>query len=52
VFVVENQRATKRVIEAGHRSESEVEVLKGLSEGDVVIVHPSNQVRDGLRVKT
>ena len=52
VFVVENQRATKRVIEAGHRSESEVEVLQGLSEGDIVIVHPSNQVRDGLRVKT
>jgi HlyD family secretion protein len=52
VFVVEQGRARKRLIEAGHRTELEMEVLKGLSEGEVVILHPSNEIRDGLRVRT
>jgi HlyD family secretion protein len=52
VFVVENGRARKRLVEAGHRTELEVEVVKGLSEGETVILHPSNEVRDGVRLRT
>jgi HlyD family secretion protein len=51
VFVVEGGRARKRTIEIGHRTETEVEILQGLSEHEAVILHPSNQVRDGLRVR-
>jgi HlyD family secretion protein len=51
LFVVENGRAKKRLVEAGHRTEAEVEVLKGLTEGETVVLHPSNQIRDGLRVR-
>jgi HlyD family secretion protein len=50
VFVVENGLAKRREVETGHRTAFEVEVLNGLREGESVIVHPSNQVADGVRV--
>jgi len=52
LFVIENGRARKRIIEIGHRTEIEVEILSGLSESEEIILHPSNQVLDGLRVRT
>ncbi|HSW38039.1 MAG TPA: HlyD family efflux transporter periplasmic adaptor subunit, partial [Acidobacteriota bacterium] len=51
VFVVEEGRARLRIIETGHRNSREAEVISGLAEGDTVIVHPSDSVRDGGRVK-
>ena len=33
-------------------SRAEAEVLQGLTEGEVVILHPSNQLKDGVRVRT
>ncbi|MGA7615331.1 MAG: efflux RND transporter periplasmic adaptor subunit [Thermoanaerobaculia bacterium] len=51
VFVVENGRARRRLVEIGHRNQTEAEVLKGLSPGQTVIVHPSNDISDGSRVK-
>lgn len=52
VFVVREGRAELRVIELGHRNDLDAEVLKGLAEGDVVIVHPSDRIQDGTRVKS
>lgn len=52
VFVVESGRARRRVVEIGHRNQTEVEILRGVSEGDEVILHPSNQMRDGVRVRS
>jgi HlyD family secretion protein len=52
VFVIESGRARQRVIEIGHRNQTEVEILKGISEGSEVILHPSNQMRDGARVRS
>jgi HlyD family secretion protein len=49
-FVVEKGLAKLREVETGHRADFEVEVLKGLREGESVIAHPSNLVADGLRV--
>ncbi|MDX2144568.1 MAG: HlyD family efflux transporter periplasmic adaptor subunit [Rhodospirillaceae bacterium] len=37
-------------IKLGSRNTLEAEIIEGLSEGDVVIMHPSDQVRDGVRV--
>jgi HlyD family secretion protein len=50
VFVVDGGRAKKRSIEVGHRGRLEAEVVKGLNEGERVIVHPGNEIADGVRV--
>lgn len=51
VFVIEQDRAHRKTVEIGHRNQTEVEVLEGLKEGEVVILHPSNQLKDGVRVQ-
>ena len=51
-FVIENGSARARGIRIGHRNETEVEVLNGLAEGEKVIVHPANQINDGVRVRS
>ena len=50
VFVVRNGRARIQHVQIGHRSEDLVEITGGLLKGTPVIVHPSDQVRDGVRV--
>lgn len=50
VFVVDGGFARKRVVEAGHRNGLVAEVLSGLREGDRVIPHPDDKIRDGLAV--
>jgi HlyD family secretion protein len=49
-FAVVNRQAQQRKVEVGPRNGSETQVLKGLSKGDIVIVHPSDSVKDGIRV--
>jgi hypothetical protein len=34
-----------------HRSESEAEVLSGLRGGESVILYPSDEIADGVRVR-
>ena len=51
VFQVDNGRARRRSIHVGHRNQTEVEILDGLSTGDAVILHPSNRLRDGVAVR-
>ena len=51
VFVVENGIAVKRRIEVGRRNGLEAEVLSGLSESDLVIVHPSDRITDQIQVQ-
>lgn len=50
VFVVEQGRARQRDVRVDHRSTFETEIVRGLSEGDVVIRNPSDRIADGLRV--
>jgi len=50
VFVVEGGRAHIRAVEVGHRNALEAELLRGVSDGDTVIRHPSNQIEDQARV--
>jgi HlyD family secretion protein len=51
VFLASGNRAVHRRITIGHRSDLEAEVLDGLNEGDVVIVHPSNELAEGSRIR-
>lgn len=51
VFVIENGRALRRPVQTGHRNQMEVEILGGLAGGEEVILHPSNQMSDGVRVR-
>jgi len=50
VFVVKNGRAKLREIRVGQRNGLIAQVLEGLKEGDVVIIHPSDEVEDGRQV--
>lgn len=51
VFVNDRGRARLRKITTGHRNGLTVEVTSGIAEGEEVIVHPDDTVRDGIRVK-
>ena len=50
VYVVRAGRARLQPIEIGQRAPSEVEVVSGLVEGDVVILHPGDRIADQVRV--
>ncbi len=51
LFIVEGMRARLRMVEVGHRNGLSAEILSGLKEGDIVIAHPDDTVKDGVRVK-
>jgi HlyD family secretion protein len=50
VYVARGGRAQRAIVELGHQTGQEAEVVSGLSEGMTVIVHPGDQVRDGVRI--
>ncbi|MBX3459450.1 MAG: HlyD family efflux transporter periplasmic adaptor subunit [Planctomycetes bacterium] len=50
LFVVRDGKATELQLKVGVRSGLDAEVLSGLNEGDEVIVHPGDEVKDGVRV--
>lgn len=52
VFVVDQGRARRRTIQIGHRNQTEAEILGGVSAGQEVVLHPSNQLREGVRIRT
>jgi HlyD family secretion protein len=50
-FVVAGGRARVRTVEIGHRGALETEILKGLQEGESVVVHPPDTLSDNARVE-
>lgn len=52
VLVVENGRVAVRAVKPGYTSWNVVEILEGLSEGELVIVEQVDQFRPGDRVST
>jgi len=50
LFVIEGGRAAERRITTGMRGVYEAEVLGGLRDGESVVLHPANELRDGMRV--
>lgn len=51
VFVNENGVAKLREIEKGLKSDEQVEVLKGLKEGEEVIISPDKTLKEGIKIK-
>lgn len=52
VFVIREGVARLQKIQVGHRTGFEVEILGGLKADEEVILHPSNQVIDGAKVRS
>ncbi len=50
VYAVSGGVARLRHVTIGHSNSLEAEVLEGLAEGERVILHPSDRVRDGVRI--
>lgn len=50
VFIVENDTAKLTAVRLGLQSDSEVEVLEGLKQGDRVILNPPIDLNDGMPV--
>lgn len=51
VFVIQNGRARLREVRIGKRNGLQAEVLAGLAEGEVVVTHPDDSIRDGVKVR-
>jgi HlyD family secretion protein len=49
-WVVEQGSVTLRILEVGRREGLEVEVVAGLEEGEQVVIHPSDAVKEGVEV--
>jgi HlyD family secretion protein len=52
VFEVLDGRARLRTVTVGLRNDLQAEIVVGLEEGNEVVLHPSDRVRDGVRVTT
>ena len=50
VFVVEDGRARLRRVAIGHRNDLQAELIDGLELGQQIVLHPSDQLRDGVRI--
>jgi HlyD family secretion protein len=50
VFAVKGDRAQRRSVSIGHRSNFEAEIQTGLTTDEVVILHPNEQINDGTQV--
>lgn len=49
-FALEQGKAVKRSVETGQRNGLSAQVVSGIKEGEQVIVHPDERVRQGVRV--
>ena len=50
VFTVNGVRARLAPVEIGQRNTTFAEVVRGLTEGATVVLHPSDRIDDGIRV--
>ena len=50
VFVVENGTAALRTVVVGRKNGLHAQITKGLTNGDRVILHPNDSIRDGSRI--
>lgn len=51
VFTILDEVAQMQPVEVGEKNETHTQVVSGLSQGDEVIVYPSDQIRAGVKVR-
>jgi membrane fusion protein, multidrug efflux system len=51
VWVIEDRKAKKRIVETGVSSINDIEILSGLDAGETVVVRPPARIEEGLRLK-
>ncbi len=51
VFVYDNGRAQRRLVEVGQRNGLAAQIIGGLEEGEIVINHPNDAIEEGSRVE-
>ena len=50
-YVADDDVARLRVLKVGARNSLEAQILQGVREGEMVLVHPSDQISDGVRIE-
>jgi HlyD family secretion protein len=51
VYTIDGGRARRTIVDIGHQTAQEAEVVSGLSDGARVILHPGDTLADGARVR-
>jgi HlyD family secretion protein len=51
VYVINNKKAQQREVKVGQRTGLMAEILSGLDEGEEVIAHPDDSIKEGKRVR-
>ena len=51
VFQVVDGIVHQRVVKIGRQNGLEAEILEGLDEGDLIVLHPSDQIEEGVQVR-
>jgi HlyD family secretion protein len=51
VFRASDGTAHRQFVKIGRQNGLEAEVIEGLAEGDQVVIHPSDQVEDGVAIR-
>lgn len=50
LFVIDGGRVVERKVRIGMRGVFDAEVLGGLKDGEMVVLHPANELKEGMRV--
>ena len=50
VFVVNDGRAQRQVVQIGQRNENEAQINEGIDAGATLVLHPPDTLTDGTRV--
>ena len=51
VFVIQKGRATLKKVQIGKKNAFEAQVLSGVKKGEQVILHPNNQIKNGVLIE-
>lgn len=51
LFVLEDGKAVRRIVEVGHRTAREAQVISGLAVDEQVVVYPGEGIDDGVRIR-
>ncbi|KPU45508.1 multidrug export protein EmrA [Oxobacter pfennigii] len=50
VFVVDNGKAVIRQVEKGLEGSKSIEITQGLNEGEVILIKPDNNIKEGIKI--